>query len=135
MSASIKSTKLFYRLFVATLFFLTFKGIAKPTSPDTATNQLRADIDELAKKRDLNVSEWLAFVNGLDTRCDKETDPARKESVCSLYYEIYLTGDLFSNSTPTADECLQAKATMESLSKNPGTSKSLKEIVEKLCLK
>ncbi len=133
MSAFINAKEFFCKIMTAFLIFLTLNVFAKPASVDMASSQLRAHIDELAKKRDLNTTEWLEFVKSLDTKCDKESDPVRKENICSLYYEVYKTGDLFSDSTPSLDDCLRAKVTMEGLSRNPETSKSLLEIVEKLC--
>ena len=135
MPTFVNATGLVCRILAASVFFMTLQGLAKSASSDTLTCQLRMDIDVLSKKPDLNVTEWLAFVNNLDGKCEKETDSTRKESLCSLYYEVYKTADLFSDSTPTFDDCSRAKLTLEGLSRNPATSISLIAILEKLCPK
>ena len=92
----------------------------------------RKQIEQLAKKSNLNATEWIEFVDGIDKKCDSEVD-VKKEKLCSLYYEIYKIADLFRETNPSADECQAYLVTAEDLSQDNTTRNHLKLIVGKLC--
>lgn len=113
---------------------------AKETKVDLVAAE-KAQLAQLAARTDLTVKEFLQFVSDIDAKCTSETtgetNTAKAEAICSLYYKMLKIEELFTDNPngPTWELCLRAGTTSDTLSTDDIVKVHVNKIASKLCPK
>lgn len=134
----IKSKKSLTKYFFISLFFIIHSANTAPITP-LEKNKIIAsellELETLANKQSLTLTEWMNFVNRIDQKCEVETEEKRLEAYCSFYYDISTLGEFLTEkkSTEFSKGCIEVENTAKINSSSDQIFANVQKVLRLLC--